>query len=269
MLYHPNLRTFLIDPETGLNTKSQVVLDQKANPTWDVKTGLDYVPEYLSGYQLTEEYQYESRIIDLGGNERITSYFYYTDNFEQRNHIINYAGEFAKKLQKDENSNITIKTRDYLESITASFSSITNTFSTILLAFAFVSILISVILTAILTYISVVERKREIGLLRSLGARQRDISYMFIVEAIIIGVVAGLLGIALCYSLSPLVSRIVVRLIGMAGINMYSPDPSQFAQVQFWLIPVLFVGAIIIGVISSLVPAIIAGHKKPADALKE
>ena len=269
LLYHPKLRDYLINPTTGLNTKSEVVNAQKSDPSWDVKTGLNFVPEYSSGYQLTEKYQYESRIIDLGGNERITSYFYYTDDFDQRNHIISYANEYAKKLQKDENSNITIKTRDYLETITASFSSITNTFSTIVLAFALVSILISVILTAILTYISVVERKREIGLLRSLGARQRDISYMFIVEAIIIGVVAGILGIALCLLLSPLASRIVVRLIGMAGINMYTPDPSQFSKVQFWLIPVLFVGAIIIGVISSLVPAIIAGHKKPADALIE
>ena len=269
LLYHPKLRDFLINPTTGLNTQSEVVKAQQNHPTWDAKTGNDYAPVYQSGYQLTEEYQYESRIIDFGGSERITSYFYYTDNFDQRERIINYAGEYAKKLQNDEDSNITIKTRDYLETITASFSTITNTFSTILLVFAFVSILISVILTAILTYISVVERKREIGLLRSLGARQRDISYMFIVEAIIIGIVAGLLGIGLCFASAPLASRIVVRMIAMAKINMYTPKASQFAQVQLWLIPVLFAGAIIIGVISSLVPAIIAGHKKPADALKE
>ena len=280
LLYHPSLKDYLINPEdyqdtgkpkTGLNSGSEVVQAQvqASHKTWDCLSGQDYAPVFQNGYKLTEEYQYESRVIDLGGNERITSYFYYTDDFDQRTHIMDYVNEYAEMLKKDENSNITIKCRDYLETITASFSSVVKTFSTILLAFACVSILVSVILTAILTYISVVERKREIGLLRSLGARQRDISYMFITEAIIIGIVAGLLGVGLCYALSPIASNVVVRLIGMANINMYTPSPGQFSKVQLWLIPVLFVGAIVIGIISSLVPAIIAGHKKPADALRE
>jgi putative ABC transport system permease protein len=137
------------------------------------------------------------------------------------------------------------------------------------MAFSLVSVLVAAILTAILTYISVVERKREIGLLRSLGARQRDISYMFITEASLIGIVAGVLGVALCYLLAPLASKIVVNLIGMANTKILTPTAAQFSKVQPWLIPVLFAGAIVIGIVSSLVPAIIAGHKKPADALKE
>ena len=136
-------------------------------------------------------------------------------------------------------------------------------------AFSFVSVLVAAILTAILTYISVVERKREIGLLRSLGARQRDVSFMFITEAVLIGIVAGVLGVGLCYAFAPIASRIVVSLIKMANTSILAPSASQFAAVQPWLIPVLFAGAIIVGVISSLVPAIIAGHKKPADALRE
>ena len=135
--------------------------------------------------------------------------------------------------------------------------------------FSLVSILVAAIMTAILTYISVIERKREIGLLRSLGARQRDVSFMFISEASLIGIAAGVLGIGLCYAFAPLVSRVVVSLIDVYNSKMLKPSPDQFSQVQFWLIPVLFAAAIIIGIISSLVPAIIAGHKKPAEALKE
>ena len=265
LLYHPDLSDYLIE----LNENSEVVQYQKDHPDYDVRTGYDYVSNFSSGYELTPTYQYESRMINLGAKPRITSYFYYTINFEQRNKITEYAEEYAKKLKLDPDASLTIRTKDYLESVTSSFSSLVRTFSTILLAFSFVSVLVSAILTAILTYISVVERKREIGLLRSLGARQRDVSYMFIMEAMIIGVVAGILGVGLCYGLAPLASTIVVKLIGMANLKLLTPSAAQLSVVQPWLIPVLFAGAIVVGVVSSLVPAIIAGHKSPADALRE
>ena len=265
LLYHPELSDYLI----SLNEASEVVQYQKDHPDYDVRTGYDYVSNYTSGYELTPTYQYESIMINLGAKPRVTSYFYYKVNFDQRNTITNYADEYARKLKLDPNASLTIRTKDYLESVTSSFSSLVKTFSTILLAFSFVSVLVAAILTAILTYISVVERKREIGLLRSLGARQRDVSYMFIMEAVLIGVVAGVLGVALCYALAPIASRIVVGLIGMANTKILAPSATQFSAVQPWLIPVLFAGAIIVGVVSSLVPAIVAGHKKPAEALRE
>ena len=265
LLYHPNLANYLIDEETGLNTTSNIVKEQKANKVWDVITGENYESAFMSNYELTPQYQHESRIVELGGTDRVTAFFYYTKNFEQRNTIIKHAESY----EVDPDSNIIIKTRDYLESVTSSFSSLVRTFSIILLMFSLVSILVAGIMTAILTYISVIERKREIGLLRSLGARQRDVSLMFISEASLIGVAAGFLGVALCYAFSPLVSRVVVSLIDVYNSKMLKPSPDQFSQVQPWLIPVLFAGAIIIGIISSFVPAIIAGHKKPAEALKE
>jgi len=268
LLYHPDLIDYLLDKEVGINAQSSIVKDQLSHPSWDVLNGVDFVPTYISGYELTPQYQLESRLVDIGGKDRITSYFYYTDTFDQRNTIIEYAEKYQKTLA-DPESNIVIRTRDYLESVTSSFTSLVKTFSTILLAFSFVSVLVAAILTAILTYISVVERKREIGLLRSLGARQRDISLMFILEAVIIGIVAGILGVGLCYAFAPIASRIVVSLIGMANSRILTPSATQFAAVQAWLIPVLFAAAIVVGVLASLVPAIIAGHKKPADALRE
>ena len=265
LLYHPDLSSYLTNPTNGLNTKSEVVQTQIANEEYDVVTGENFETMYMSNYEITPQYQKESRLVELGATERVTSYFYYTENFEQRDTIIKYAENY--KLDPD--SNIVIKTKDYLESVTSSFSSLVRTFSIILLMFSLVSILVAAIMTAILTYISVIERKREIGLLRSLGARQRDVSFMFISEASLIGIAAGVLGIGLGYAFAPLVSRVVVSLIDVYNSKMLKPSPDQFSHVQFWLIPVLFAAAIIIGVISSLVPAIIAGHKKPAEALKE
>ena len=265
LLFHPDLYDYLLDENTGINAKSEIVNVQKNNSVWNVISGEDFVPTYRSGYELTPQYQFESSLVDIGGKDRVTSYLYYTDTFEQRNRIIDYA----EKYKIDPDSNIVIKTKDYLESVTSSFTSLVRTFSVILLLFSLVSILVAAIMTAILTYVSVIERKREIGLLRSLGARQRDISYMFITEASLIGIVAGFLGIGLCYAFTPLVSNVVVGLIGMYNTKILKPTQSQLSQVQPWLIPVLFAAAIIIGIISSLIPAIIAGHKKPAESLKE
>ena len=265
LLYHPDLSKYLTNETDGLNTKSEVVQAQINNEEWDVVTGDNFDTIYMSNYEITPQYQRESRLVELGALERVTSYFYYTENFEQRDTIIKYA----EKYKVDPDSNIIIKTKDYLESVTSSFSSLVRTFSIILLMFSLVSILVAAIMTAILTYISVIERKREIGLLRSLGARQVDVSLMFISEASLIGIAAGVLGIGLCYAFAPLVSRVVVSLIDVYNSKMLKPSPDQFSHVQFWLIPVLFAAAIAIGIIASLVPAIIAGNKKPAEALKE
>ena len=265
LLYHPNLSKYLTNESTGLNIKSEVVQTQMANDEWDVVTGENFDTTYVSNYEITPQYQRESRLVELGAIERVTSFFYYTENFAQRDTIIKYA----EKYKVDPDSNIIIKTKDYLENVTSAFSGLVRTFSIILLMFSLVSILVAAIMTAILTYISVIERKREIGLLRSLGARQIDVSLMFISEASLIGIAAGVLGIGLCYAFAPLVSKVVVSLIDVYNSKMLKPSPDQFSRVQPWLIPVLFAAAIIIGIISSLVPAIIAGHKKPAEALKE
>ena len=135
--------------------------------------------------------------------------------------------------------------------------------------FACVAILIAIILTAILTYISVIERKREIGLLRSLGARKLDVSLMFVIESAIVGLVGGILSVALTYILSPITAKITVSLVALGDSSLGTPTVADLSKIGFYIIPLLLVASVIIGVISSLIPAIIAGNKKPADILKE
>lgn len=267
LLYHPNFLDEVIKPN---NDMSQIVLDQLSYGTsynTYYRSREKFEDTYSSGYAITAQYQYESRLIDIGYKERITSLYFYTDTFEQRANIIDYVDQYVKKMGTD--SEIVLKTKDYLETVTSAFSAIASTFSSVMLIFSLVTILVAIILTAILTYISVNERKREIGLLRSLGARRVDISLMFIAEAGIIGVVAGLLGIGLCFAFAPIVARVVVSLIKGANMKILTPDVSTFSTIQPWIIPMLFVAAILIGVLASLLPAIHAGKKKPADILKE
>lgn len=265
LLYSPNLISRL----TELNNESKIVKAQREyGITKDVLTGLPFEDVLQNSYNLSAQYQFESRLVDIGGSKRITAFYFYTETFEQRNAIIKYVEKYNEGV-KEKDSNIVIRTRDYLEQVTSSFSSIAKSFSSVLFIFSLVSILVSAILTAILTYISVVERKREIGLLRSLGARRRDISIMFISEAAIIGIAAGILGIGLCYALSPLCAKIVVNLIGMYGSNILTPTVKTLSHIQPWLVPVMLIAAVILGVLSSFIPASIAGKKKPAESLRE
>ncbi len=262
LLYHPSFKDMI----SAKNQASDIVQSQiEFGTNFDVINGIQFVDTYQSNFKVTANYSLEYRLIDIGGKNRTTSIYYYTVTFDQRDQITNYM----KAYRMPEGSDIVLRTKDYLEQVTSTFSGLVRTFSTVLFVFSMVAILVSAILTAILTYISVIERKREIGLLRSLGARKRDISNMFIAEASIVGIVAGILGIGLCYALAPALANIVVGLVDAANSKILAPTVGEFSHVQPWLIPVMFGGAILIGVIASLIPAIIAGHKKPADSLRE
>ena len=259
LLYHSSF----VNVVKQMNTSSDIYQQQMEYGTeFDVMGYSRFTPS--ADGKNSAEYYLDNRIISIGGRERVTAVYYYTNTIEQRNQIKQYIKNY--KMPKD--SEVTLKVRDYLESVTATFSSLANTFESVVLILSLVSILISVILTAILTYISVLERKNEIGLLRSLGARKRDISLMFITEANIIGAVSGGLAIGLCYLFAPVVARLVVNMIKMAGNKILTPEVKTFATIQPWLIPVMFFGAILIVFVASLVPAVIAGRKKPIDSLK-
>ena len=260
LLYH----SALLDKVKELNNNSSVIKDQKLyGEEFDVINGAPFSASSDGKY--SAKYFLDNRLIGLGAKQRITALYYYTETIPQRDLIKAYI----KAYKLPSGSEITLKTRDYLEQVTSAFTSISQTFESVVMILSLVSILISAVLTSILTYISVLERKNEIGLLRSLGARKRDISLMFITEAAIIGAVAGLVGIGLCYIFAPVVAKLVVKLIGMAGTKILAADVSMFGTVQPWLIPVMFFGAIFVVFLASLIPAIIAGRKKPIDTLKD
>ena len=231
----------------------------------DVLTG-EYFKEVTSGsYSFSDIYQYESRLFDLGYEDRITSLFYYTKTFEDRLKIVDYFNHYVAPAD----SSMVLKSKDYLEQVTTSFSSLVKTFSTIILVFALVSIFIAAILTAILTYISVLERRKEIGLLRSLGARRFDISMMFLSESFIIGIVAAIVACILIAGLLPITGRIVVNLVDIYNSSALRPTVNDVASFHFWVFPAVIFASVLLSTLSASIPAAIAGKKKPADSLRE
>lgn len=147
---------------------------------------------------------------------------------------------------------------DLAEMISGTISSLINTITVILSAFAAISLLVSSIMIGIITYVSVVERTKEIGILRSIGARKKDISRVFIAEAIIIGFVSGVIGIILTAVLIIPINIVIERLI----------DTSNFASLP--ILQGLGLIAISVGLtfVAGLIPSRIAAKKDPVVALR-
>jgi putative ABC transport system permease protein len=110
----------------------------------------------------------------------------------------------------------------------------------------------------IITYVSVVERVKEIGILRAVGARKKDIKRLFNAETFIIGLVAGVIGIAVTYFLSLIINVIVLILAGIWGI----------AALPWWQALVMIALSVVLTLISGLIPASAAAKKDPVVALR-
>ncbi len=127
-----------------------------------------------------------------------------------------------------------------------------------LVAFTALSLVVSTVMIGIITYVSVVERIKEIGILRAVGARKKDIKRLFNAETFIIGLVAGLIGIAITYILSFIVNIVVLFIAGIWGI----------AALPWWQALIMVALSVVLTLISGLIPAAAAARKDPVVALR-
>ena len=151
-----------------------------------------------------------------------------------------------------------VKYFDVTEMFIYNLAPITNLATLALVAVAAISLLVSSIMIAIITSNSVTERTREIGILRSIGAKKTDILLVFIAETVIIGGLSGLLGIGLTYGFAPALSAIIKNISGIAGLAVVNPIATAS----------LFALSVVLAVFSGLVPSLIAAHKNVVDALR-
>ena len=233
----------------------------------NVMTGLPFVEKESGSYTLTPQYQYESSLLTLGNEEYVVSLYYCTTTFEDRLKIADYFN--ACPFKEKEDSDFVFKIRDYLEYVSTSLSTLIKTFSTILLVFSLAAVLVSMILTMVLTYITILERYKEIGLLRSIGARRIDIVMMFLSENFLIGLLAGVLSILTAIFVSPALGNAIVGLVRMYDTEMLNTVPLDLGTLVGWVVPVIIIGSIVSSIIASLIPTFIGANKKPAEVLKE
>ncbi|HRR89339.1 MAG TPA: ATP-binding cassette domain-containing protein [Eubacteriales bacterium] len=205
---------------------------------------------------LTPQDAYEYNMQKFGASSVPNSILIYPKSFEAKAAIKAHLDLYnAGKEEVD-----TIVVLDVAETFGATMGTMVNIVSYVLIAFAAISLVVSSIMIGIVTYISVLERTKEIGILRSIGARKSDISWVFIAETILIGLASGILGVAVTYLITVPASVIVGNLTNkmVTGIAQLNP-----------LHAILLIGlSTALTVISGLIPALIASKKDPVVALR-
>ena len=151
-----------------------------------------------------------------------------------------------------------IKYTDQLAIIMSFVEQLSSTVTQVLVGFAAISLIVSTIMIAIIIYTSVLERRKEIGVLRSLGARKKDISRVFIAESAILGAYSGAIGIVLAVVISFAGSAILAAVLGIAGLM----------QLSWWQCIAMFLISILLSVLAGFIPSRIASKKDPTVALR-
>ena len=165
---------------------------------------------------------------------------------------------FIEKYNDQADKNDKISYTDYIDVIMSSVSTIINAITYILIAFVSVSLVVSSIMIGIITYISVIERTKEIGVLRSVGASKRDIKRVFTAESFIIGLASGLFGIGISLLLTIPINLVLKHFTSIAGL----------ASLPWLGSTILVVISIVLTLISGLIPARVAAKKDPVVALR-
>lgn len=182
----------------------------------------------------------------------------YATDFESKEKITQLIEKYNDSKIADDNQADVINYTDYVGLMMSSVSDIINAISYILLAFVAISLIVSSIMIGIITYISVLERTKEIGILRAMGASKRDISNVFNAETLIVGFSAGVIGIAVTLLLNIPINIIIENITGIANVALL---PWQGGVI-------LVVISMLLTLIAGLVPAGVAAKKDPVEALR-
>ncbi len=277
----------LTDEVIRVTDQSPVVKAQEADPTVNVLTGLPFegvddgekaeaardalglgaMATSLAGLNdenlalLYDEYlgdsSYEENMRAFGkvSLDAPSSIRIYTDSFEDKDGVTRCIDEYNQSASPADRITYT----DYVGLLTGSLTSMVNAVSAVLIAFVAVSLIVSCIMIGIITHISVLERTKEIGILRALGASKRNISQVFNAETVIVGLLAGLLGVGVSVVLTVPINAISQALLEADGFSASLPLAASAILVAI---------SVAITVIGGLIPARKAAKKDPVAALR-
>jgi putative ABC transport system permease protein len=200
----------------------------------------------------------------LGGNDLANSVDIYPNNFETKDFVNAYLDAWnedgditvdGKVLVKDARSDVTYT--DTLSLVIAMINTMINIISYALIAFTSISLVVSTVMIGIITYVSVVERIKEIGVIRSIGGRKKDVSRLFTAETFILGLLSGVFGIAVTYGVSAIINLI------LKGVDIPAIANLPIAQAGLMILLSVF-----LTLISGVFPARSAAKKDPVVALR-
>ena len=207
----------------------------------------------------------DTAVKTLGGSDGVSRVAIYANDFDHKEEVLAYLDEWNDRCENggsyggislEEGDKITYT--DTVGTLMGIMQTMIDIITYVLVAFTAISLVVSSVMIGIITYVSVVERVKEIGVLRALGARKQDVRNLFNAETFIIGLAAGLIGIGIAYALSAVISLILEGLTGIAGIASL-PVTSAIVMVCV---------SVALTLVSGLIPAQSAAKKDPVIALR-
>ena len=218
------------------------------------------IAKMMETYTANKEASYEKNLEKLAAIDldNPTSIRIYPKNFEAKDKIADAIEDYNQKQKDEGKEENVINYTDMIGIMMKSVSQIIDTISYVLIAFVAISLIVSSIMIGIITYISVLERTKEIGILRAIGASKKDISRVFNAETFIVGFIAGILGIGITVLMTIPINSLIYRL---AGVTVHAMVPPVAGVV-------LIVISMLLTMIAGLIPAKMASKKDPVEALR-
>lgn len=216
--------------------------------------------ELMASMMSKEIYTYDSNLAKLGYAEKSnpSQIALYPKDFESKEEVVKILDAYNARMEKEDEDKV-ISYTDLVGSLMSSVTTIVNLISYVLIAFVAISLVVSSIMIGVITYISVLERKKEIGILRAIGASKRNVSQVFNAETFIIGALAGLIGIGMTLLLLLPTNAIIHSLAGNDNMNAVLPPIGGM---------ILVVLSILLTLLGGIIPSRKAAKEDPVTALR-
>ena len=277
----------LIDYTSEQIQNSDIVKEQEANPTINVFTGKEFAkdPKPFNSADLTEEEKiqlvkltpeqqaqyiqqynensaatYEENLAKLGviDKSKPAAIEFYTSSFQQKQELKDFINAYNTAKKDAGEDDKVLSYSDDIQTIMSSITTMVGVITTVLVGFVAISLIVSSIMIAIITYISVLERIKEIGILRAMGASKKDIRRIFTAETAIEGFISGVLGIAITLLATIPINAVVSKMTNVENV----------AQLP-WEAALILIGiSIVLTMLAGLIPSRIAAKKDPVESLR-
>ncbi|MDP4090867.1 MAG: FtsX-like permease family protein [Bacillota bacterium] len=208
----------------------------------------------LLGTPFADDNAKEQGLLSVGADSTPTAINIYSKDYAAKDKIKTYLDAYNNGKSKADQEIYF----DAVETITNMTTSLLDVVTLVLVAFAAISLIVSSIMIGIITYISVIERTKEIGILRSVGSRKKNISRVFNAETLIVGFTVGVLGVGIAYLLCLPINVIIFKMAGISGLADLSPINAI----------ILRAGSMLLTIIPGFLPSRMAAKKDPVEALR-
>jgi len=235
--------------------------EEKISSSFKMKMDEEEITRIVTAMLSKTETSAKTNLISFGyqDKEEPTYMSFYFKSFDGKEHFKEFINSYNEKVKTDGKEDKEINYTDATGILMGSVKTIVNAVTYVLIAFISISLIVSSIMIGIITYISVYERTKEIGILRAIGASKRNISSIFNAETFIIGLLSGLFGIGITYALIPIINAVLHHFTGNIPLNATFYANNAIA---------LVILSVILTLIGGLIPAKSASKKDPVIALR-